>query len=345
MKNKLMKHKTVILLFIVLLITFIGCKNTDTIDIDQQKAKPLDKSKEMDEFYQTWNQEQIKLSENAFVNYYSLIREDSDTLMIYLEGSGYQSVMGVKDGSNWIRSGNPYSFAKKHFPDYDFLTLDNVNVKMGGDQFTDSAVINNYTFDNRVNSAVSVIDNFLSNSDKDYKEIIIFGISQGGQILPKVYSQLQKKDDITRLIALGSGGLSQYEEFMILKDSNLTMEPGYKEEYAKIEGAYPDILDNPDSVEKQYFGFTYKTWYGFLNYDPMDDYININIPILLLHGADDTNSPVESARTVETEFQKAGKANLKYIEYADMGHGPGSKEQSDQLFGDINRWLQTKTED
>jgi pimeloyl-ACP methyl ester carboxylesterase len=370
--NKRLKSQLIILLLIVLLVALAGCKKTDTTeqsnrtasldggntatdkapensgseapqntaDQNNEAATSPDKSKEMDEFYQAWNQEQMKLDDNNFVNYYSLIREGSDTLLIYLEGSGCQSVMGVKGGGKWIRGGNPYSFAKKHFPDYDFLTLDNVNVKMGGDHFDNSTVINNYTFDNRVNSSVSVIDTFLSNSKKKYIKIILFGISQGGHILPRVYSHLKNKDTITRLIALGSGGLSQYEEFMILKDSELPMEPGYKEEYAAIEEAYPDILQNPDSVERQYFGYPYKMWYGFLKYHPMEDYININIPILLLHGAEDTNSPVETARVVVSEFQKAGKTNLKYIEYATMGHGPESKEQSDQLFNDIKSWLQ-----
>lgn len=371
MKNKRFKNIRIILLLIVLLVTLVGCINTDTIEsnyttspdnsntatdhaqetssseapqstADQSngaEASP-DKNKEMDEFYQAWNQEQIKLGDNNFVNYYSLVREDSDTLMIYLEGSGCQSVMGVKEGGKWIRGGNPYSFAKKHFPNYDFLTLDNVNITMGGDHFNDPAVINNYTFDNRVSSSVSVIDTFLDNSNKDYKEIIIFGISQGGHILPRVYSQLKNKDAVTRLIALGSGGLSQYEEFMILKDSKLPMEPGFKEGYAAIEEVYPDIIQNPDSVEMQYFGFPYKMWYGFLKYNPMEDYRTINIPFLLLHGAEDTSSPVETARAVESEFQTAGKANLKYIEYPTMGHGPESKEQSDQLFNDIKSWLQ-----
>jgi len=352
MKYWLARNKVMIFLLMILVILFNGCNKTYSIKSNSSvdaanknsaadgSGTSSDLSKEMDEFYQAWNQEQIKLSDNAFVNYYYLIRDKSDTLLIYLEGSGDQSVMGVKEGGIWIRGGNPYSFAKKRFPDYDFLTMDNVNVTMGGDHFMDPAVTNEYTFDNRVKSAVTVIDTFLNNSKKNYKDVIIFGISQGGQILPRVYLSLQRKNDITKLIALGSGGLSQYEDFMILKDSDLPMEPGFKEGYAAIEEAYPDIQKHPDSVERQYFGYSYKMWHGFLNYKPLDDYMNIDIPILLLHGAKDFNSSVESARAVETEFKAAGKINLKYIEYPDMGHGPESKEQSEQLFGDINNWLE-----
>lgn len=309
--------------------------------LDQQNSSGIspEESKEVDEFYQLWNQEQINLNDSDFLNYYSLIRENADTLMIYLDGSGYDSVMGVKDGDNWIRFGMPCSLAT-YFSNYDFLTMEKINVKMGGDHFTDPAVINNYTFDNRVSSAVSVIDSFLSNTDKDYKEIILFGISQGGRILPRVYSQLSNKDEITRLITLGSGGLSQYEDFMILKDSNLPMESGYKKGYAQIEEVYPDILENPDSVEKKYFGHAYKMWYGFLSYNPMGDFVNINIPVLVLHGSKDTNDPVESARALESEFQKKGKTNLTYMEYADMRHCPESKEQVDQLLSDMESWLQ-----
>ncbi len=77
-----------------------------------------------------------------------------------------------------------------------------------------------------------------------------------------------------------------------------------------------------------------------MNYNPMDDFININIPVLVLHGSKDTNDPVESARALEFEFQNTGKTNLTYMEYADMRHCPESKEQVDQLLSDIGSWLQ-----
>jgi pimeloyl-ACP methyl ester carboxylesterase len=374
-----MRNKRLALLVLILLLTFVGCKNNDTMlhnnnasspenstsetDVIQQSTSDEDapntinqqnasnqqssispeKSKEIDEFYQNWDGGQIKLEDNNFVNYYSLVRDNSDTLLIYLDGSTYESVMGVHDGGSWVRPGNPYSFAKNHFSEYDFLTLDKVNVKYGYDHSTDPAVINNYTLENNVNSAVSVIDNYLDNTKKEYNEIIIFGISQGGQIMPKVYSQLQNKDKITKLVILGSGGLSQYEDFMILKDSDLPMDPGNKAGYAQVEDAYADIQNNYDSTDKQYFGYTYKMWSGFLKYKPLDDYININIPILILHGAKDSNSPVESARAVDLAFQEAGKDNLKYIEYKDMGHGPESKEQSGQVFGDLADWIENNS--
>lgn len=323
-----MKGRILLILIAVLAITLIGADTTDM-------------SKKVDDFYSDWNQGQIILDKNNFVNYYSLIRNNSDTLMIYLDGSGYQSVMGVKEGDEWVMIGNPYGLAKNHFPRYDFLAFEKVNVKMGEDPFSETEIINNYTLESRVNSAVVVINNFLENSNKEYKNIIIFGISQGGQIMPKIYNMLKHKDDITALIALGAGGLSQYEEFKVLQDSDLDMPPGYKEGYLQIEEAYRDIQNNPESVEKEYFGFNYNTWYGFMNYHPIEDYKKISIPILLLHGSLDSNSPVESSRSVKEVFDKLEKTNLTFIEYQDMSHGPESKEQSDRLFQDISNWLQS----
>lgn len=364
-----MKRLTYLLL-LALLLSLFGCKNAatqqeinnlnnstnvgssqqssngssthDTPNQQSNQAVSPELSKKIEEYYKNWDQGQIKLTDNNFVNYYSLTREKTDgkkanSLLIYLDGTGYQSVMGVKSGNDWLQPGNPYGFAKNRFSDFDFLAIDKVNVKMGGDHNSDPAVINNYSFDSRVKSSVSAIDNFLK--DKNYKEIFLLGISEGGQILPRVYTQLQHKDKITKLVVLFSGGLSQYEQFKILGKSNLPMQPGYKEMYSQVEDAYKDIIKNPESTEKQYGGHSYKRMYGFLMYNPMDDYININIPILMVHGAEDTNSPVESARAVEAEFKKLGKNNLKYIEYSDMAHGPENIEQGNQVFESVNNWL------
>jgi len=356
----IMRKIAYVLLFIIV-ISLSGCNSPDTqqqidptnsgnpqntsvspspqCNTSQQSSQALSAeiSEKIEAFYKEWTQKQLKLNENDSVNYYALTREGSQTLLIYLDGSGYQSVMGVKSGNDWISAGNAYSLAKKQFPEYDFLTMDKVNITMSSDHSTDSSVISNYTFENRVNGSVAAIDDYLR--DRNYEEVIIFGISEGGYILPSVYSKLEQKDKITKLIVLGEGGLSQYEEFKLLKDSDLSMQPGYKEAYTQIEDAYTDICSNPDSIEKQYLGYPYKRWYGFFKYNPMDDYINIDIPILLLHGALDTNSPVEASRAVDEEFEASGKANLKYIEYADMGHNAESKEQNDRIFYDITNWL------
>jgi len=259
-------------------------------------------------------------------------------LLVYINGSGYQSAFGLKDGDRWVHAGNPVGFMKALFPDYDILVPEKTNITIGGDHSHDNRVISSYTLENRVRSAAAVIDAILDKTA--YSRIFILGISEGGYILPGLYQALRHKTAITALVIWGSGGLSQYEEFTLLARSDVPMEPGMKKGYKDLESAAPDIKANPNATDKEYFGFPYKRWASFLWYSPLDDLVDIDIPILLLHGTADFCSAVESSRTVERKFKKLGKENLTYYEYAGMTHGPETEEESKRFYRDLMTWLQ-----
>jgi pimeloyl-ACP methyl ester carboxylesterase len=133
--------------------------------------------------------------------------------------------------------------------------------------------------------------------------------------------------------------MSQYEEFNRLAGSNVAMDPGMKRGYKSLEAVAPDIKAHPDSVDKEYFGFPYKRWASFLWYSPLDDLVDIKIPILLMHGTEDGCSPVESSRLVERMFKKLGKKNLTYYEYDGMTHGPETEGECKRFYGDLMVWL------
>lgn len=98
----------------------------------------------------------------------------------------------------------------------------------------------------------------------------------------------------------------------------------------------------PNSIDKYVFGHPYKKWYGFMKYKPLDYYVDIEIPILLIHGSDDINCHVESARYLKDKFTEVGKENLDYIELADMDHS--FNDNQELLVKIINDWLLDKNE-
>jgi pimeloyl-ACP methyl ester carboxylesterase len=259
-------------------------------------------------------------------------------LLVYINGSGYQSAFGLKVGERWVQAGNPVGFMKALFPDYDILAPEKTNVTIGGDHSHDNMVISTYTLENRVRSAAAVIDTILDKTD--YPRIFILGISEGAYILPRLYQELRHKAAITALVIWGSGGLSQYEEFNWLAGSEVSMDPGMKKGYKSLESVASDIKANPNAIDKEYFGFPYKRWASFLWYSPLDDLVDINIPILLMHGTEDECSSVESSRLVERTFRKLGKKNLTYYEYAGITHGPETEEECKRFYGDLMTWLQ-----
>ena len=67
--------------------------------------------------------------------------------------------------------------------------------------------------------------------------------------------------------------------------------------------------------------------------------MNIEIPVLFIHGEMDVNIPVESTRYVENNLPNKP---FDYIYYPEMAHGPRTTEELNGLRNDIKEWLKEK---
>lgn len=278
-------------------------------------------------------------SGDDFTNYYILKKENQETgnknLIIYLNGSEVTPVIGINQKNkpyfiSMLNTLNQYCSS-----DFDMLIPEKINIGQTKDYSNDSKVINHYTVEDRVSSAVTVIDEFLS--DNNYKRVTLVGASDGGALLPKVYNSLKSKDEISNLIIMAGGGLSQYDDFKILQQSKLPGIGIYGKELLKLDMVMNEIKQDPNSLTKQYLGWPYKRWSSFMAYRPVDELLKINSPILILHGDLDISTPVESSRAVKEEFNRQGKKNLSYIEYKGWNHQ--LSKHMNIILKDISDWL------
>jgi pimeloyl-ACP methyl ester carboxylesterase len=300
-------------------------------------------SRSMAGHYRLWSERELDLGGGNFVVYHYLVRSPdgilaADTpLLVFLDGSGYQSVLGVQSDEQWILPGPAYGFGKDLFPAYDLMIPEKPNVIPGADPQGAMAAWELSAMEDRVQSAVAAIDAFLE--EFPHEAVFLYGVSEGGVILPQVYHALENRDAIDRIVLWGSGGMSQLEEFRILgqREELPESEAG---EYCRVEAVAEEIRRDPDSIEKTYFGLPYRRWSGFLFYSPLNDLLAIRIPILLIHGALDLSSPVESARKVASASEDRGRGNLTYWEYETMGHGPGSAEEQEIVYARLRGWLE-----
>jgi len=253
---------------------------------------------------------------NDFTNCYFFQRcvKDSinEDLIIYLDGASYNSTLGVKGSIfPWKSFSFAYQLQKKLPNNFDLLVPEKMGIKAGEDFSEDSLKLNCTTLKNRVKSAVISIDDFLNNNI--YKNIYLIGYSEGGMILPRVYNNLKSKNKISKLVNLSGGGYSYYR---LIK--HYYNEKGW--DTLRVDSAYKEILNNPNSLSKYYMGHPYKQWIDFMKYNPSIEYKDINIPILILHGVIDENATVESARYLKREIDNWGKANVTYLELENMNH-------------------------
>ncbi|WP_371366120.1 hypothetical protein SRRS_06120 [Sporomusa rhizae] len=282
----------------------------------------------------------IDLNDN-FINYYVLHKQkDQDTkskgLIIYLTGSGMDCALGLQQEGAWqhdellIKSINKYLS-----PDFDILVPEKMNINLGKDQTDDPKVFEHYTLEERVAAAQLVIDTFLENHQ--YNKVYLMGASEGAQILPRVYNTLRTKNKIAKLVVLGSGGLSQYEEFKVLQQSPLPMPEPYRQLLMEADSVMEAIRSNQDVHDKWYAGYPYKRWAGFFPYRPLDDFVTIDIPIFLIQGTKDISAPIESSRVFAAEFKRLGKNNLTYVEYKNGDHRLNGDFK--KTLAEIENWL------
>jgi len=124
-------------------------------------------------------------------------------LLIVISGSGYTSVLGELADGEWVWRGDPNVFAgSRHFNrSYDLLVPERTNVELGRDHNGDPRVLETYTVEARCRTMARVIDAFLASPESaPYDTIYLFGQSQGGGLVPRIYGELRSTQRIDKII-------------------------------------------------------------------------------------------------------------------------------------------------
>jgi alpha-beta hydrolase superfamily lysophospholipase len=81
---------------------------------------------------------------------------------------------------------------------------------------------------------------------------------------------------------------------------------------------------------------------GGLRFDREAKLLSVHAPILLVQGERDRSAPVQVARAVRDDFQRAGHSNLTYWEFAGYDHQMRDAEEVshfDEVMNRISAWL------
>lgn len=141
------------------------------------------------------------------------------------------------------------------------------------------------------------------------KNIILIGVSEGALTAVRVAGMMP---EVTHLVIIGDGGYSMRKSLVILRDNGLI--------HFDVASGWQKIVTDSHSIEKKWYGNTYRWWSDILDIDPMPYFLKLNIPILVGIGEKDESVPVESARYLETRFKEEGKNNLTLIIYPGADH-------------------------
>ncbi|MBN1999052.1 hypothetical protein JW935_15950 [candidate division KSB1 bacterium] len=195
-----------------------------------------------------------------------------------------------------------------------------------------------------------VIDTLCKMLPRPDDTVIAMGMSEGGRLVTRLAAE---NDKITHLVSIVSGGLNQFYSSII--NRRLDAAAGkmtHQEAQTAVDSlfaVYKRIYADPKSTEKWYYGHPYQRWGSFCNDIPLEHMLKLNIPILLVNGTADRNSPVLQADYVMLEFIRHGKTNLTYQVYPGVEHSlyeivvENGEEKGvsrrDEIFKKITDWI------
>jgi len=164
------------------------------------------------------------------------------------------------------------------------------------------------------------------------KNVVLVGVSEGALPATRIAGL---SPAITHLAIIGNGGYSMRKSLATLRQRGAIQ--------FDVNSGWEKIAADPRSIEKDWYGNPYRWWSDIMDFDPLPDFLRLNVPILVGIGEQDESVPVESVRFLEAKFKEAGKDNLIVRVYPGADHrlsGNGVSYRS-EFFTELGRLLQT----
>jgi hypothetical protein len=282
---------------------------------------------------------QIKDAQLGDINYYVTekgIEQDKPLLFLISGCRGLPIMLVVQCGEKSLKLGtvppdqiscfsDQYHIAlisKAGTPFCDKVKVDQINPLKNLEDYQPSAeYIQKCGMEWEVKASSKVIDSLCSTLPISNNKVIALGFSEGGHLAVKLAAENKK---ITHLVSVISNGLNQFYSSIINRRMDAAVgtitHQQAQQEIDKLFAVYKEIYRDPRNTEKWYYGHPYKRWGSFCTDIPLEHLINMEIPILMLGGSADRNSPILQSDYVMLEFLRLGKTNLTYHVFPGCDH-------------------------
>lgn len=256
------------------------------------------------------------------VTYYLSVTSQKEKLplLVYIQGSSINSHFAQKNNKIVPTSGHD-AFEEVTRNKYRILIIEKpgVNYLQKG---ASSSFDQKFSLENWSKNIVTAIDNVMKNEKIDPEKVMLVGHSEGGVVAARVAKLLRNKVSHVTIMA-GEGPSQLYslykfaEEgiFFNTKEHNM---PTVAERINYVYGKWNDILADPTSTEKKFWGFTYLRWSSLAGTSVIEELSDFHGRILLLQGTADKSVYPESAVIAYNSLRSKGrKVELLQINNAD----------------------------
>lgn len=250
-------------------------------------------------------------------------------LLVYLDGSGNFPIYYKNKSGNYSTS-IPLDI-KKYAKDFHILLIskpgipfkDSLQTLPSGRRFypENDAYTNLYSLDWRAGAASKAIDIISKTVPVNKSKIVVMGYSEGSQVAPRV-AVLNKK--VTHVVSIVGNAMPQLYDFLTnirleIERNKISSAEGQKV-IDSLYNEFDKIFADPLSVKKKWYGETYLKWSSFNKKSPLENMLELNIPILYIAAGKDNNQPIFGMDYAKLEFIRRRKNNLTYKVYPDSNH-------------------------
>lgn len=184
----------------------------------------------------------------------------------------------------------------------------------------------------RVEATQKVIAYLIKHNFWDKTDIVAYGYSEGGQVVPAL---ALKEKRISHIVSLVGSGLNQFYDAIL--DFRIQAECGtltHQQAQDSIDERFriiEDIYKNPLNTAKELGGHSYLRGASFCAVDNLSMYQKLTIPIFMVVGSADKSSPILGLDYVRLDFLRLGKTNLTYRTCVGCNHGLTSSENGTEV--------------
>lgn len=233
-----------------------------------------------------------------------------------------------------------------------------VAVEKYGLSFSTSACPIEYLVNNTIQIRVSdhiQVAAYLRKSVTGWNHKFVWaGGSEGGQVAALAAPLLAETSAVAMLAS--GGGLTMADELPIAferllrrKGASDAQIHAMREETVR---QYASIKDNPTPYKEwlsdgKISRNTYKYWDSILWIKAMPLLEGLEVPLLLVHGIEDTSCPIESSLELVKRFKLLGKTNLTYKFYSGLEHNWSDLQgnsHSQEVMSEVFNWILNNSE-
>lgn len=290
---------------------------------------------------------ELKTDNDTITFYLSVTSSKSNLpLIVFVQGSGMNSLFTKSQTGEIQPEYGHMTWYSAGQEKYRILIVEKPGVKYL--QYGPSKIFDQkFSLESFSNSIVDAVDYTTQNEKIDTTRVLIAGHSEGGIVAARVASLMKGK--ISNVAIMSGEGLSQLYSlykfaddgtFFNTKEHNM---PTSDQRIKYLTDKWKDILANPNSTDKTFWGFTYLRWSSMLRTSVIEELANYNGEILIVQGTLDKAVYPENAISSYTALLSKGKrVQVELIENADHSFNISDKPAIDgwkSVIENIIKWF------